>query len=649
MMRTPRVSRSVGPRLVRPSVLCHLAWVIVLVSAVSAHAAADPAVWRRQVIYLVMPDRFHNGDPGNDRLGVAACLDPADPRKFHGGDIDGVRRKIDYLRSLGVTAVWITPVYKQIVSDGSLCGYHGYWPDFADPPDGAIEPKLGTAADVSALSSALRTRGLKLILDMVVNHAGYSARVVTQHPDWFHSPDTCATLGDVEIVCPLAGLPDFRQELDGGAVTDFLIKETTGWLARFPVDGIRMDTAKHVPGWFFRDFWIPAVRRAGDTRFLVGEVFREDSAAQLAPFVEQGFDSVFNFPLRRAFVNAFARGGSVDAVAGAVQDGLGRLGLDRMLMLVNLLDNHDVPRFVDEPGVGVPESEIRQRYHLALVMLFTLPGIPQLYYGDELGLYGGADPDNRRDMPAWAWTVAGRAAMHPGEAVPTAQTTFTLVQRLIALRKANPALTDGGYAEMWRHNGDPNPNVFVFFRGAGDNRLITAVNNGADASGLVVVPVSGNGGIGAADRARLADGTVLVDLLDAGAPPAATITDGMLPIALPGKVAAIYRPAGAAGRTAATFRVTADTTFGQSVYVVGDAGELGAWEPRRAVRMRPSGCNGSRCTWSVTVRYMPRGAAVRLKFLKKASSATAWEGGPDRAFTVPSAASALYDGQRWQD
>jgi hypothetical protein len=226
--------------------LCHLAWVIVLASAVPSLAAADPAVWRRQVIYLVMPDRFHNGDPGNDRLGVAACFDPADPRKFHGGDIDGVRQKIDYLRALGVTAVWITPVYRQIVSDGSLCGYHGYWPDFADPPDGAIEPKLGTAAHLSALSSALHARGLKLILDMVVNHAGYGARVVTQHPDWFHPPDTCAAAGDPEIVCPLAGLPDFRQELDGGAVTNFLIKETTGWLARFPVDGIRMDTAKHV-------------------------------------------------------------------------------------------------------------------------------------------------------------------------------------------------------------------------------------------------------------------------------------------------------------------------------------------------------------------------------------------------------------------
>src|SRR5262249_16011131 len=147
------------------------------------------------------------------------------------------------------------------------CGYHGYWPDFVTPPDGEIDPKFGTAAELTALGKALRARDMKLILDMVVNHAGYGARIVSQHPDWFHAPDTCAALGDRDVFCPLASLPDFKQELEGGAVRDFLSKESKSWLTRFRVDGVRMDTAKHVPGWFFRDHWVPAVRSVDDKLF----------------------------------------------------------------------------------------------------------------------------------------------------------------------------------------------------------------------------------------------------------------------------------------------------------------------------------------------------------------------------------------------
>jgi hypothetical protein len=297
----------------------------------------------------------------------------------------------------------------------------------------------------------------------------------------------------------------------------------------------------------------------------------------------------------------------------------------------------------------LPEAEIARRYHLALVALFTLPGIPQLYYGNELGLYGGSDPDNRRDMPAWAWTAAGRSQTHAGEALPTPEATFRHVRTLIAIRKENPALFRGSYAEMWRHNGDPRPNVYAFFRGDGDNRIVTVLNNGALPSGDVTIPVRDNGGIPSADRAALADGTVLVDLLQAGAPSARTLSDGHLTVNLAGKSAAIYRARSPAGGSALTFRVEADTVFGQDLYVSGSTAELGGWEPRQAVRMRPSGCTGTRCVWSVTLRYLPPGQSMSFKFLKRRGVDTIWEGGADRSFVAPASAIARYDGQRWHD
>lgn len=585
------------------------------------------------------------------------CHDPGDPRKFHGGDLIGLGQKVDYLRALGVTAVWITPVYKQVgsakeVKDGTYgdCGYHGYWPDFKDPPDEALEPKLGTASDLSALIAALHARNMRFILDMVVNHAGYRARIIEQRRDWFHAPGTCHTLGDPVILCPLADLPDFKQELESGAVTTFLIKESTSWVRRFPIDGIRMDTARHVPDWFFRDFWLPAANRMRHGLFIIAEAFLEDSASQLKPFiVEQGFDSAFNFPLRRAFVDAFAKEGSVDLVANSIQDSVATLGLDRALMLVNLLDNHDVRRFVNEPGLSVSEDEIRRRYHLALVALFTLPGIPQLYYGDEIGLYGGNDPDNRRDMPDWAWSRSGRSQPHPGEALSPPQVTFSHVQKLIGIRKGNPALYRGYYAEMWRHHGDPQPNVYAFFRSDGRRRIITAINNRDLPSGVMRMPVHGNSGITAKDRAALADGTVLVDLLGSGAPSPLTLSDGHLPVNLPGKVAGVYRPRSGTSASAVTFRVKANTAFGEGLYVSGSIAELGSWELHQAVRMKPSDCAGTRCTWSITLRYLPHGQSLTFKFLRKSGAVTIWEGGTERAFTVPPAATATYDAQGWRD
>ena len=465
-------------------------------------SSANADIWRKQIIYLVMTDRFSNGNTANDTLGQPNCLDVNNPNKFHGGDFAGLQSKLGYIKDLGATAVWVTPVYKQVGIVGTSCGYHGYWADYTNPSSSAVEPKLGTSSNLTSLIDSLHssTYNMKFILDMVVNHAGYNASIVASNPSWFHP--NCS--GD-DIVCPLAGLPDFRQE--DPAVAIYLTDLSKNWASSYALDSIRMDTVKHAPMSYWQNSWVPGVNVARPNMFLLGEAFLDSTASQLKPYYDAGFDSTFNFPLRSALVRTIGKGGSVDDLAGKVSDYVGTLGLNRALLTVNLLDNHDVGRFINEPGLGVPEVEIRRRYNMGLTTLFTLPGIPQIYYGNELGVYGGNDPDNRKDMPSWAWTDAGRNTAQGGYlGAGTPKTTFDLTKRLASVRTNNPALWKGYYAEMWRQNGS-GPNVYAFFRGSGINRVIVLVNNGTSASGTINFPITANAGIAQADRDAIKSAT----------------------------------------------------------------------------------------------------------------------------------------------
>ncbi|MEB3212101.1 MAG: alpha-amylase family glycosyl hydrolase [Leptolyngbyaceae bacterium] len=505
-----------------------------------AQAVANPVEWQQQVIYLVFPDRFENGDPSNDRLGIEECFDPTHLTRFHGGDWAGIEQRMDYLQELGVTAIWATPVYKQIGVINDSCGYHGYWADFTFPDDGAVEPKLGTEADLARMIQTLHDHDMKFILDQVVNHTGYDAQLTRQRPEWFNPMrPACELLGDPDVFCDLAGLPDF--DFRNADAVDYTTRQSLSWLERFNLDGIRMDTVKHVPASYFRNIWIPLVNQESPDIFTVGELLDQFSLERLHQFLETGFDSTFNFPLQRAMVESFAKGGSVDQVAETAQATWNLFGSDA-LMLTNLIDNHDIPRFTNEPGFGVPEAEIRDRYFLALGTMFSLPGIPQLFYGNELGMYGGADPDNRRDMPEWAWTAEGRSGSGgSGEFLPNPQGTFSYVQKLIDVRQENAALHSGYYAELWRQNGSQNPDVYAFFRGLGENRVVVVVNNGALPSGPITIPIQANTALEPGDRAALGSGAVLEELLGIEAPTILTVGDNGLTVDLPAKTIGIYR------------------------------------------------------------------------------------------------------------
>jgi glycosidase len=491
--------------------------------------AALPADdWQRRVVYLTMPDRFADGDPTNDDAGQPGCHDPTSPKLFHGGDIAGVRQHLAYLKDLGIGAVWATPLYAQVPLRNGSCGYHGYWADEVDPDDGAMEPKLGTLADVAGLTSDLHAAGMRFILDMVVNHPGRGARIVSQHSDWFHDPATCANLGDPNVYCPLNGLPDYAQE--NPVVATYLTTLSRGWVQRVMPDGIRMDTARNVLTSYYAQSFVPGVRAVKSDLFLVAEYFDTGNIADFVPTLDAGFDSAFHFPLRQALDDAFAKGGSVDEVAGAVASAATTLGEARALRLVTMLDNHDVPRFMSDAPAGLSADTMTRRYTLGLVALFTLPGIPQIYQGDELGALGVA-PDNRRDMPSWAWDASARAGTHAGY-VGDGQATWSLVQSLVKLRAGEEALWHGSYEERWRQNGGPNVYAFLRSVAGGTSRALVVLSNDA-ASQTLTIPLG--------KTTPWPDGITLNDALGLGAPASVTVAKGSVTLALPALTAAVYR------------------------------------------------------------------------------------------------------------
>ncbi len=491
-------------------------------------AAVPTDAWQHTVIYLTMPDRFANGDPTNDNLGQPGCLDPTSANLFHGGDIAGLRQHVGYLKGLGVGAVWATPLYVQVPLRSGACGYHGYWADEVDPDDGAMEPKLGALADVTGLTSDLHAAGMRFILDMVVNHTGRGARIAAQDPTWFHSSSTCMSLGDPDVYCPLNGLPDYAQE--NPVVAAYLTALSRGWVSRVMPDGIRMDTAKNVLTSYFAQSFVPGVRGIAPNLFLVAEYYDTGNIADFVPTLAAGFDSAFQYPLYQALDDSFAKGGSVDEVAAAMASAMTTLGPAQATRMVTMLDNHDVNRFMTDAPAGTSAGDLVKRYTLGLVALFTLPGIPELYQGDEVGALGvSATNANRTDMPAWAWSASTRAGTHAGY-VGDGQATWARVQSLIQLHAGESALWQGSYEERWRQNGGAN--VLAFLRAAPGSEAFVVLSNDAAARTLTIP-------LGA--TTPWPDGTVLTDAVGAGAPTTVTVAKDAVTLTLPPLTAAVYR------------------------------------------------------------------------------------------------------------
>ncbi|AHG93794.1 alpha amylase catalytic region (plasmid) [Gemmatirosa kalamazoonensis] len=490
------------------------------VSAPLARAGRFAGFGHDDVIYLIMPDRFADGDPSNDDPAASrGLLNRAEGRRYHGGDLAGVRAKLPYLKDLGVTAIWLNPIYdntnvldtKEVYDGKATTAYHGYHAiDYY-----AVDEHFGDVAEFKRLVDAAHAQGIKVILDMVANHtSAYHPWVADPPtPTWYHG--TAArhpnntwqtwTLADPYATpdmrrATLDGwfidiLPDLNQ--DDPDVARYITQNTLWWVGVSGIDGIRQDTWPYVPRTFWRD-WMTAINREYPALRVVGEVFDGDPA-MIAFFqggrpqfdgVDDKVQSLFDFPLYYAVRSAFASGRPVRDVAQL-------LSHDRMYRdpssLVTFLGLHDVSRFMNERGATTEGLE------LAYTFLLTARGTPLLYYGDEIALPGGNDPDNRRDFPGgWpddsanAFERAGRSA---GQ-----QAVWAHVQKLLRLRAARPDLRRGPTQHLFA-----SEQQYVYRRGSS----VVALNNDTksveirlplpslpgDALGLCPAPRAEGGGV----------------------------------------------------------------------------------------------------------------------------------------------------------
>ncbi len=385
--------------------------------------------WRDAIMYFVLIDRFADGDMANN----APVSGVEYPGQYQGGDFVGLTKKIDegYFNDLGINTLWITSPLDNADnanpgSDGhSYSGYHGYWPRDLD----SAESKLGTEAELKAMVDAAHAKGIQVLIDYVMNHVHTQSPTFSQHPDWFWPNDNGAGGNCVcgqgcswdtdRLKCwfdPF--LPDF--DFRNGDARKWSVDNAVAWAKRIGVDGFRLDAVKHI-----ETSWLTDARArlnaevAFDQKFyMVGETFDGDRGI-IKSYVDPNtmLDGQFDFPLRgQVLTNVLRREGSMSDLAGFLDSNDSFYGPGSVMS--TFLGNHDVPRVIelalDTPMFGawdggkwaawsgqpqLPTSKNPfERLAVAYTLLYTIPGIPMIYYGDEFGMPGAGDPDNRRFM-----------------------------------------------------------------------------------------------------------------------------------------------------------------------------------------------------------------------------------------------------------
>jgi len=470
--------------------------------AAALPASAAPAApkghdWRNEVFYFPLTDRFADGDPTNNQ-----GVNKADIGAFHGGDLKGLISKLDYIQSLGATTLWLSPLQDN-TNDATIGtynghGYHGYW--IRDHY--AVEEHQGDMALAKELVKQAQSRGMKVVLDVVLNHTGpdHPLALDPSKRDWFNQYGGIQDYNDQWWVenGMLGGLPDLNQAHE--PTYQFLLDNTVHWVKELGVDGVRLDAVKHIP----KDYWTRFTRDLKENLnkpdfFILGEVLHGDPN-YVAPYQKAGIDYLFDMPLYYTITEVFGKGDSARKLGE-------RLAQDSIYQdpdkLVTLVDNHDYPRFIYNAN-GDPEEKVA-RLKQALTFLMTVRGTPSLYYGTETAMDGGPDPDNRRSMEF--------------DRRPDVKAHLT---GLTALRAAHEPLRTGIQREMWQDD-----QVYAFSRQTDDAEAI-AVFNTSGSEQQRSMPLRG--------ESELANGTRLKDLLSGQV---VTVRDGRIDLKLGARQSAV--------------------------------------------------------------------------------------------------------------
>jgi glycosidase len=504
-------------------------WLVAAFVFFSLPANAQNAgntFWQHQSIYQIITDRFFDGDPSNNN--ADGNYDPAGHRgtSVHGGDFKGIEEKLDYIKSLGATAIWISPVV--LNARGEFHGYAGR--DFY-----RVDPHWGSLADLQHLIQAAHARGILVIDDIVVNHGGdlvdsadpeypkfryppdgYTMRFrhpTVQYPppfdlnatnpaitNLFHNQGEIQDYDDpVQLeLGELSGLDDFRTETP--YVRKQMIKIYEYWIKQAGFDAFRIDTVKHVEMGFWQQ-WCPALHNFAAAEgkpdfFMFGEVpYNADAKCGSYTGTMGGgphkLDSVLDYTLYFKINSLFADPkASTKEIADHYRSVAAHYDPTAQNQLVTFLDNHDQPRFLSIPGATI------DRLRVGLVFLYTTRGIPALYYGTEQAFNGRKDPWDREDM------FAGKFEWGPsrGDNFNMTHTLYQLVARLNNFRRLYPALQIGVQSNLW--STAAGPGLFAFTRRLDTQAILVVLNTATNSqllpAGLVGYPA----------------GTKLVNLLD---------------------------------------------------------------------------------------------------------------------------------------
>ena len=501
------------------------------------------------VIYLIMPDRFADGDPtNNDPPPSRGLYSRSKTRYYHGGDLQGVINHLSYLNSLGVTAIWLTPWYDNVnhlnereqypeASGGPkqpITDYHGFGAvDFY-----GVEEHFGTLAKLRELVDAAHRLGIKVIQDQVANHTGPYHPWVDDSatPTWYngtkasHLANTFQTwvLHDPHPVAQLKRetldgwfidiLPDLNQNDEETA--RYIIQNTLWWIGVTGIDAIRQDTWQYVPNSFWRN-WMMAIKHQYPNVNVVGEVLDGDVAhcsyyqGGRVRFdgIDTGLDTLFDFPLLFPLRRAFGEGRGVKEIALV-------LSHDQLYpnpnVLVPVVGNHDLIRFMNERGATVAGL------NLAHTLIMTMRGTPQIYYGDEIGMRGGGDPDNRRDFPG-GFPGDMRNAFDKQGRTSDEQLVFEHLQKLGRLRAELEPLRRGALVNLYVAEQQ-----YAYGRRT-DRASVIIVFNNDNKPATIEFDVSAVG---------LADGETVTDRL--GATSDVLVESSRLKVSVPARAACIF-------------------------------------------------------------------------------------------------------------
>jgi cyclomaltodextrin glucanotransferase len=535
---------------------------------------------RAETLYFIVTDRFHNGDPDNDLGDNPDCTDRSRENwlRYWGGDLQGIYDKLDYLAAIGVSAIWVSPIFDQIDAvandEGRLAApYHGYWAKDFKRIDEHLMPRSEwhrSFDDWTTLFDRLlveaHKRGIRVLLDVVCNHTSMGApnapkgelyddgKLLTTFDDdtlgWYNKVGPIRDWDSPHDLTKgeLRGLADLNEDV--WTYRRYITETMARWLDR-GVDGFRLDAVKHMALSFWQEFTATMRKHKPDV-ILFGEwagIGHWDTRG--VHFANGSGMSVLDFGFQYAVQDILCKGQPWKRFVDMLhQDHV----YDDATELVTFLDNHDMPRLLSS---GMPREDLE----LGLALVMTSRGVPCIFYGTEQALHcdeaGGGDPYNRPMMESWDLSTREAKTM----------------RALADLRRENLAIQRGFTREV--HVGK---DVFVYARGYGKNAVLVALNRGKEITMRL-------------EHALLPNGEHR-DLLGTLATPVVVDEEVIASLTLPASSAMVFavqeppKPKTRTTRARVVVRLNGYTSrYGERMVVIGDAPELGTWNPELAVPM----------------------------------------------------------------